>query len=142
MGDRESIKVILRCRPFSQKEKDAKFTSIVSIDKKSASVSITDPKSNDGPKTFTFDSVFDMDSKQIDVYNTTARLIVEQVLKGYNGTIFAYGQTGTGKVSLADGRHSQWKVFETFQNCEVSSPIHLNTSFLTSNQLALIHSFW
>ena len=39
-----------------------------------------------------------MESTQLDLYNTTARPIVESVLDGYNGTIFAYGQTGTGKV--------------------------------------------
>ncbi|OUM58461.1 hypothetical protein PIROE2DRAFT_66605 [Piromyces sp. E2] len=32
------------------------------------------------------------------VYNSTARPIVDSVLEGYNGTIFAYGQTGTGKT--------------------------------------------
>jgi kinesin family member 3A len=28
----------------------------------------------------------------------TARPIVDKVLEGYNGTILAYGQTGTGKT--------------------------------------------
>lgn len=34
----------------------------------------------------------------MDVYNETARPIVDKVLMGYNGTILAYGQTGTGKT--------------------------------------------
>ena len=34
----------------------------------------------------------------MDVYNRVARPIVSNVLEGYNGTIFAYGQTGTGKT--------------------------------------------
>ncbi|KAJ3324199.1 Kinesin-like protein kif3a [Blyttiomyces sp. JEL0837] len=71
-----------------------------------ASVSIRDPRpgnQNEPPKTFTFDSVFDWNSRQIDVYNTTARPIVESVLNGYNGTIFAYGQTGTGKTFSMEG---------------------------------------
>ncbi|VDM75840.1 unnamed protein product [Strongylus vulgaris] len=37
------------------------------------------------------------------VYNVAARPIVENVLKGYNGTIFAYGQTGTGKTFTMTG---------------------------------------
>ena len=49
-------------------------------------------------KTFTFDNVFDEDTTQLEVYNSTARPIVDSVLEGYNGTIFAYGQTGTGKT--------------------------------------------
>jgi kinesin family member 3A len=37
------------------------------------------------------------------VYNQTARPIVSKVLEGYNGTIFAYGQTGTGKTFTMEG---------------------------------------
>lgn len=55
------------------------------------------------PKTFTFDTVFGPDCKQVDVYNTCARPIVDSVLEGYNGTIFAYGQTGTGKTFTMEG---------------------------------------
>ena len=45
---------------------------------------------------FTFDAIFDMDSLQEDVYNTSAKQAVQSVLEGYNSTIFCYGQTGTG----------------------------------------------
>ena len=45
---------------------------------------------------FTFDFVFGLQSKQLDIYNKVARTIVDFILEGYNGTIFAYGQTGTG----------------------------------------------
>ncbi len=51
---------------------------------------------DDTTKTFTFDYVFGPNSKQVDIYNLVARPIVDAVLEGYNGTIFAYGQTGTG----------------------------------------------
>ena len=44
------------------------------------------------PQVFTFDTVFGPDSTQMDVYNRVARSIVDNVLQGYNGTIFAYGQ--------------------------------------------------
>ena len=55
------------------------------------------------PKTFTFDNVFDWNSTQTSVYNETAKPIVDSVLEGYNGTVFAYGQTGTGKTHTMDG---------------------------------------
>ncbi|RKO90944.1 P-loop containing nucleoside triphosphate hydrolase protein, partial [Blyttiomyces helicus] len=90
-----------------EKEKAAGHSNIVNIDKSAATVSITDPRTSnagaDPPKTFTFDSVFDWTCTQTDVYNTTARPIVESVLAGYNGTIFAYGQTGTGKTFSMEG---------------------------------------
>src|SRR5690606_18886796 len=45
----------------------------------------------------TFDRVFHGKTKQIDVFELAAKEVVEDVIKGYNGTIFAYGQTGSGK---------------------------------------------
>uniref|UniRef100_A0A182P728 Kinesin-like protein n=1 Tax=Anopheles epiroticus TaxID=199890 RepID=A0A182P728_9DIPT len=39
----------------------------------------------------------------IDLYVDTARPIVDKVLEGYNGTILAYGQTGTGKTYTMSG---------------------------------------
>jgi hypothetical protein len=35
---------------------------------------------------------------QSDIYDAVGHPIVEQVLAGYNGTIFAYGQTAAGKT--------------------------------------------
>lgn len=52
---------------------------------------------------FTFDSVYGPDSKQQDLFEESAYPIIENVLKGYNGTIFAYGQTGTGKTFTMSG---------------------------------------
>ncbi|KAI9190363.1 hypothetical protein H9P43_001797 [Blastocladiella emersonii ATCC 22665] len=101
----EAVKVVLRCRPFSEKEKAAGHANIVKIDETDARVCITDPNAGtgDAPKCFTFDSAFDWNCKQLDVYNKTALPIVESVLNGYNGTIFAYGQTGTGKSFSMEG---------------------------------------
>nr|prf kinesin-related protein [Strongylocentrotus purpuratus] len=44
--------------------------------------------------------------KQIDLYDETFRSLVESVLQGFNGTIFAYGQTGTGKTFTMEGVRS------------------------------------
>ncbi len=40
---------------------------------------------------FTFDRVFDMNSNQKEVYDAAAKPIIDSVLDGFNGTIFAYG---------------------------------------------------
>ena len=42
-------------------------------------------------------------SKQRDLYDETFRDLVQAVLDGFNGTIFAYGQTGTGKTFTMQG---------------------------------------
>ena len=47
---------------------------------------------------YVFDKVFRPDATQEKVYNEAAKEIVKDVLSGYNGTIFAYGQTSSGKT--------------------------------------------
>uniref|UniRef100_A0A665TDV6 Kinesin-like protein n=1 Tax=Echeneis naucrates TaxID=173247 RepID=A0A665TDV6_ECHNA len=51
-----------------------------------------------GGKSYVFDQVFPTNTTQEQVYNTCAKQIVRDVLAGYNGTIFAYGQTSSGKT--------------------------------------------
>ena len=46
-------------------------------------------------------SILSQDATQQSVYDNTARGVVDSSLAGYNATIFAYGQTGTGKVTKA-----------------------------------------
>ncbi|KAI8373833.1 kinesin motor domain-containing protein [Blakeslea trispora] len=52
---------------------------------------------------YTFDRVFKEDATQQEVYHNVAEPILEDVLKGYSCTIFAYGQTGTGKTYTMEG---------------------------------------
>jgi len=68
-------------------------------------ITVTNPDADPGaaPMRFTFDQVYDMDTRQVDLYDITARPIVDSVLEGYNGTIFAYGQTGCGKTFTMSG---------------------------------------
>ncbi|KAJ3227346.1 Kinesin-like protein kif3b [Clydaea vesicula] len=99
----ENIIVVVRCRPFSEKEKLAGHSKICSIDTQAGSVVLTNPKSPSDVKTFVFDASFDEDCTQTEVYNRTARRIVDAVLEGFNGTVFAYGQTGTGKTFSMQG---------------------------------------
>ncbi|XP_063767238.1 kinesin heavy chain isoform X2 [Eleginops maclovinus] len=56
-----------------------------------------------GGKSYVFDQVFPTNTTQIQVYNTCAKQIVKDVLDGYNGTIFAYGQTSSGKTHTMEG---------------------------------------
>lgn len=39
-----------------------------------------------------------MDTRQESIYESCAFSLVESALEGYNGTVFAYGQTGAGKT--------------------------------------------
>eukprot|EP00658_Telonema_sp_P-2_P083741 TRINITY_DN9147_c0_g1_i5.p1 TRINITY_DN9147_c0_g1~~TRINITY_DN9147_c0_g1_i5.p1 ORF type:complete len:698 (+),score=208.67 TRINITY_DN9147_c0_g1_i5:111-2204(+) len=101
----ECVKVVVRCRPMNGQEKRDERMCCAEIHPEDASVSLSNPKcdENEPPKSFTFDGAYGPDSKQSDVYAETGFPIVESVLEGYNGTIFAYGQTGTGKSHTMQG---------------------------------------
>ncbi|KAM6908479.1 kinesin-1 heavy chain-like [Lycodopsis pacificus] len=55
-------------------------------------------------KPYHFDRVFQSDTSQVQFYNAVAQKIVRDVLGGYNGTIFAYGQTSSGKTHTMEGK--------------------------------------
>uniref|UniRef100_A0A8C8H3K2 Kinesin-like protein n=1 Tax=Oncorhynchus tshawytscha TaxID=74940 RepID=A0A8C8H3K2_ONCTS len=57
-------------------------------------------------KMYTFDMVFGPAAKQIDVYKSVVCPILDEVISGYNCTVFAYGQTGTGKTFTMEGERS------------------------------------
>ena len=54
-------------------------------------------------QSFSFDGTFSDSSTQEEVYDLVARPIVESSLRGYSGTIFAYGPTGSGKTHTMKG---------------------------------------
>jgi len=102
----ECVKVVVRCRPLSPTEIQDGRQMIVTISASRGEITIRNPKADESeaPKSFTFDSVYDWNTKQETIYKETAFPIVESVLEGYNGTIFAYGQTGTGKTHTMEGQ--------------------------------------
>lgn len=68
------------------------------IDSPSYLISLTPLFRHIKGKHFTFDHVFTPTVNQAEVYDVVAKPIVADVLNGYNGTIFAYGQTSSGKT--------------------------------------------
>uniref|UniRef100_A0A8R1DPF9 Kinesin-like protein n=1 Tax=Caenorhabditis japonica TaxID=281687 RepID=A0A8R1DPF9_CAEJA len=103
MEETEKVKVVVRCRPISKTEVSQGHKVAVQCSDEEKSVLIKSEKFDERPRTFYYDAVFPQSTDQMTVYNIAARPIVENVLKGYNGTIFAYGQTGTGKTYTMAG---------------------------------------
>ncbi|KAM9355201.1 kinesin-like protein KIF3C [Pholidichthys leucotaenia] len=102
----ESVKVVVRCRPLTRKEdSNGPSGGIVQMDLKLGQVILRNPRApqSEPQKTFTFDAVYDANSKQRDLYDESVRPLIDSVLAGFNGTIFAYGQTGTGKTYTMQG---------------------------------------
>ncbi|XP_056462509.1 kinesin heavy chain [Gadus chalcogrammus] len=91
-----NIKVLCRFRPLNQSE-------IIRGDKFIPTFQGDDTVILGG-RSYAFDRVFPTNSTQEQVYDTCAKQIVKDVLGGYNGTIFAYGQTSSGKTHTMEGR--------------------------------------
>ena len=122
----ECIQVVIRCRPLSSKEKENGNEKVVEMEcrEDKGEITIHREDSEEPPKRFTFDKAFDEDIGQEELFESTARAIVGNVLEGYNGTIFAYGQTGTGKTHTMEGepkpkemRGVMSRCFEAVFNC-------------------------
>ena len=92
----EIVKVAVRVCSMNNREKEEHSTICVEVDQTNNTISINSPKHE--TKTFQFDFVYPMESTQKEVYNQVAFPIVDSIFQGYNGTIFAYGQTGCGKT--------------------------------------------
>ncbi|ERS95919.1 kinesin heavy chain [Sporothrix schenckii ATCC 58251] len=88
-----SIKVVARFRPQNKSELAAGGQPIVRFD---GDDTLT-VDSREAQGSFTFDRVFDMNSAQSDIFDYSIKSTVDDILNGYNGTVFAYGQTGAGK---------------------------------------------
>lgn len=99
----ENIKVVVRCRPMSQDEIKDGYHQVVQVDSRKAVVNLFKNPDDSEPKTFPFNSAYPDNVTQQFIYDDCARPIVDAVLEGFNGTIFAYGQTGTGKTYTMEG---------------------------------------
>jgi len=132
----EAVKVAVRCRPISGDEKRDGRQCIVHVDSTRGEIRIRNPKSDSSEpmKTFTYDYAFGMDSQQEEVYSETGYPIVESVIEGYNGTIFAYGQTGTGKTFTMEGSEEPHElrgiIPRSFDQIFYTVEQHPNTQFL------------
>uniref|UniRef100_A0A663MEI9 Kinesin-like protein n=1 Tax=Athene cunicularia TaxID=194338 RepID=A0A663MEI9_ATHCN len=109
------VKVVVRVRPESQKEKDGNFSKVVHVvdqhilvfDPKDEEVSFfhgkrlthrdINKRKNKDLK-FVFDTVFAESSSQLEVFEHTTKSLIDGFLNGYNCTVLAYGATGAGKT--------------------------------------------
>ncbi|CAI5459708.1 unnamed protein product [Closterium sp. Yama58-4] len=105
-GGAEKIFVAVRVRPLSGREVAAGEDSVWQVPDACSIRSVlpsTAPASLQGDRstpaqTYHFDRVFDEQASSLLVYQHAARHVVLSVLQGVNGTIFAYGMTGSGKT--------------------------------------------
>ncbi|KAI3749932.1 hypothetical protein L2E82_20553 [Cichorium intybus] len=99
-----NVQVLLRCRPFSDDELRNNAPQVVTCNEYQREVAVSQSIAGKQiDRVFTFDKVFGPTAHQKDLYEQAIIPIVNEVLEGFNCTIFAYGQTGTGKTYTMEG---------------------------------------
>ncbi|KAH0501610.1 Kinesin-1 heavy chain [Microtus ochrogaster] len=91
-----NIKVMCRFRPLNESEVNRGDKYVAKFQGEDTVMIASKP--------YAFDRVFQSSTSQEQVYNDCAKKIVKDVLEGYNGTIFAYGQTSSGKTHTMEGK--------------------------------------
>lgn len=93
-----NLRVAVRVRPLSKAEKAKRVTKVVSTSQ-GRCVSVASRVE----RTFQYEAAFGPFTPQRQVYETMVAPVIDEVLSGFNCTVFAYGQTGTGKTWTMEG---------------------------------------
>ena len=143
----KNIRVYVRFRPFNIIETELLSTGVgweTPEYKENEIVTIKTNKNNNdnnGPS-FKFDKVFNSETPQVEIYNYVGKEIVKDVMDGYNGTIFAYGQSGSGKTFTMYGKDIDDEeskgliprivsnIFDYVENCDENTNFQFKLSVL------------
>ncbi|XP_047305496.1 centromere-associated protein E isoform X14 [Homo sapiens] len=93
MAEEGAVAVCVRVRPLNSREESLGETAQVYWKTDNNVIYQVD-----GSKSFNFDRVFHGNETTKNVYEEIAAPIIDSAIQGYNGTIFAYGQTASGKT--------------------------------------------
>ena len=101
-----TVKVCVRLRPLNKREKSGSSDHIpvITTDMNENSVTIVKGLGSKAVQhRFHVDSVFGSFAEQQEIFDNSVRPIISEVLDGFEATVFAYGQTGTGKTYTMEG---------------------------------------
>ena len=100
----EKIKVFVRIRPMTEKERVINEVSTISFGNLPHSITHTNPTTLHEKKTYAYTGIWEEHSTQTEIFKEMIPLL-EDVLHGYSVTVLAYGQTGSGKThSMIGGK--------------------------------------
>ncbi|KAJ2278587.1 hypothetical protein J3F81_000397 [Coemansia sp. RSA 371] len=135
----DHINVAIRVRPLNQREQ--RSSAAISAPWHFQRDTITQRAHADGRpvngNSFTFDKVFDPKDTTRQVYDDIVKNIITSSMGGFNGTIFAYGQTSSGKTHTMHGSGNELgiiklavkEIFDTVQN-DLTREYLIRVSFL------------
>lgn len=103
-GDETNINVVVRCRGRNDREvRENSGVVVATSGVKGNTVELSMGPNAVSNKTYHFDKVFSPAADQAIIFDDVVSPILSEMLDGYNCTIFAYGQTGTGKTYTMSG---------------------------------------
>nr|XP_043905495.1 centromere-associated protein E isoform X4 [Solea senegalensis] len=127
MGEESAVKVCVRVRPLIAREESvpSEDAEPVQLFWKTDKKSVHQIDDGNTTKSFSFDRVFAAEETTNHLYQDIAKPLVVSTVEGYNGTIFAYGQTSSGKTFTMMGSDhipgviplAVEDVFQTIKNC-------------------------
>ena len=140
-----SVQVVVRLRPLNEKEKKHGTLPVISASTNDKTVTVINKQQTH--LKYKFDNVFTAFSTQQDIFEVTLQPVLVDVLNGYESTVFAYGQTGTGKTYTMEGNlnnssskgdddefgvipRSAQRIFQTLENSAEYLEYSVSCSFL------------
>ncbi|CAB01170.1 Kinesin-like protein [Caenorhabditis elegans] len=98
-----NLRVAVRIRPMNGTERSEKCTNVVKVDKGKQAIELK------GKSFGPFFRTYDPDTTQEEIYSDLVSSQIKKVIAGFNCTVFAYGQTGTGKTFTMEGGRTDAK---------------------------------
>ncbi|CAO3618585.1 unnamed protein product [Cunninghamella blakesleeana] len=105
----ENVKVAVRCRPLSQKEFFGTADNAWNIDTESSKIQLAEQnrrQASQASNEYLFDNVFYGSDNDL-LYDQSVKPLIKQAMDGYNATVFAYGQTSSGKTYTMMGTETE-----------------------------------
>ena len=142
----ESVKVLIRCRPFNQKEILSRAIKCIEIQdlpakKTPCMVKLISPKRYRRriSRLFRFDSIYDENQRTEHIFQDFVQsLVCDATLQGYSGTVFAYGQTGSGSTLSIDDYPTYLLMFTGKSWTMTGCPCHSEVGLISN---AIEHVF-
>lgn len=98
----ENIRVVIRVRDILPYEAERGDKALVKLDLATNQVIVQHLIGD--PDVFAFDAVYNNTFTQRDIFLQEVQPLADAVLQGYNATVFAYGQSGSGKTHTMTGK--------------------------------------
>ncbi len=137
--NKQKVRVLCRVRPFNQKELSFGGQECVA-EMSGSNISVVDGSGQN--HSFTLDKVFAPGCLQAEVFREAAEPLVDDIMQGYNATIFAYGQTSSGKTFTMEGNdiydseqkgvipRSVESIFKYVENSDANIEFTLKVSYI------------